>query len=290
MLLGVLAGLAGAVLFGCGAVLQAHAVRRLDAAPDRLAGFVATSVRDPWTMLVVAMYLAGFVLHAVAIWLLPLYLAQVTVAMSLPVTAVVSMATLHEHLPLHDWAALAAVTVGLVLVALGSGKPGEVIVSPEFAALLAVGLVVFVAVSLTRNRWAGGALGALSGLGYSASAIAVRGVDADVSLLVVVAALAVPSYSLVAFWLYSLGMDRSEVSAVTAPLIVLQTFVPALVGVWLLGDTVRGGWWPAVAGGLVLATAGAIVLSRETSAAAAPGTASAPGPGSRPGPAPRRSA
>ena len=38
-------------------------------------------------LVVVAAYLVGFVLHAVAIWLLPLYLAQAAVAMSLPVTA-----------------------------------------------------------------------------------------------------------------------------------------------------------------------------------------------------------
>ena len=60
---------------------------RLETTPDGLLGFVARSVRDPRTMLVVAAYLVGFVLHAVAIWLLPLYLAQATVAMSLPVTA-----------------------------------------------------------------------------------------------------------------------------------------------------------------------------------------------------------
>ena len=42
------------------------------------------SLRDGRMMLVVAAYLVGFVLHAVAIWLLPLYLAQALVAMSLP--------------------------------------------------------------------------------------------------------------------------------------------------------------------------------------------------------------
>ena len=41
-------------------------------------------------MLVVAMYLGGFVLHAVAIWFLPLYLAQATISLSLPVTVLVS--------------------------------------------------------------------------------------------------------------------------------------------------------------------------------------------------------
>ena len=62
-----------------------------------------------------------------------------------------------------------------------------------------------------------------------------------------VAALAVPSFSLVAFWLYSLGMHRAAVPSTTASMIVAQTFVPAAIGVALLGDGVRDGWWPAVA-------------------------------------------
>ena len=52
-------------------------------------------------------------------------------------------------------------------------------------------------------------------------------------------------------------------SSVSAPLIVVQTFVPALIGVVLLGDEVRAGWWPAILVGLVLATGGAIVLSGD---------------------------
>ncbi len=97
------------------------------------------------------------------------------------------------------------------------------------------------------------------------------------------AALAVPAFSLVAFWLYSLGMHRAAVSSATAPLIVAQTFVPAAVGVALLGDGVRDGWWPAVVVGLVLATAGAVVLSvdRLRSPASAATGVLTPGPARR---------
>lgn len=288
MLIGVVAGLVGALLFGIGAVIQAHAVRRQDRSPDRLAGFVATSVRDPWTILVVAMYLAGFVLHAVAIWMLPLYFAQAAVAMSLPVTAVASF-VLHERLtPVHWWA-LGAVTTGLVLLALGSGEPGAVVVTPVFAASLAVGFLAVALVSVRGARLPGAWLGTVAGLGYAGSAIAVRGVEADVHPLVVVAAVTVPAYSLIAFWLYSLGMDRAGVSSVTAPLIVVQTIVPALVGVALLGDGVRNGWWPAVVVGLVLATTGAVLLSRDhPSGSPASESASASGRAGRPDRAPRR--
>lgn len=288
MLLGVAAGLLGALLFGVGAVVQAHAVRRQDGSPDRLTGFVSRSVRDPWTMLVVAMYLAGFLLHAVAIWMLPLYFAQATVAMSLPVTAVASL-VLHERLTPVHWSALAAVTGGLVLLALGSGSPGEVVVTSSLAGALVAGFAV---IALLATRGAGlpaAWLGTVAGLGYAGSAIAVRGVEASLHPLVAVAALAVPAYSLVAFWLYSLGMDRAGVSSVTAPLIVAQTVVPALVGVALLGDGVRSGWWPGVAAGLVLATAGAILLSRDhPSGPTSSASASVPDPAGRPGPAPRR--
>ena len=78
--------------------------------------------------------------------------------------------------------------------------------------------------------------------------------------MVVLAALAVPSFSLVAFWLYSLGMHRAAVPSTTAALIVAQTFVPAAVGVAFLGDGVREGWWPEVVLGLLLSTAGAAAL------------------------------
>ena len=224
------------------------------------------------------MYLCGFVLHAVAIWMTPLYLAQATVAMSLPVTAVASM-VLHERLTPVHWSALVVVTAGLVLLGLGSGAPGDVLVTVPFAAALAAGVLVLAVVARWAAGLGGSALGTISGLGYAGSAIAVRGVHAGLDPLVVCAALAVPAFSLVAFWLYSLGMERAAVSSVTAPLIVAQTFVPALVGVALLGDQVRAGWWPAVVAGLVLATGGAIVLStdrlRSPDVAA---TGSSPGP------------
>jgi drug/metabolite transporter (DMT)-like permease len=262
VVVGVAAGLVAALLFGCGAVVQAHAVRRHETSADHLRGFVSSGIRDPLTMLVVAMYLCGFALHAVAIWMTPLYLAQATVAMSLPVTAVASM-VLHERLTPVHWSALLVVTVGLVLLGLGSGAPGDVIVTVPFVATLAAGVLVLAVVARWAPGLGGSSLGTISGLGYAGSAIAVRGVHAGLDPLVVCAALAVPSFSLVAFWLYSLGMERAAVSSVTAPLIVAQTFVPALVGVALLGDQVRAGWWPAVVAGLVLATGGAILLSAD---------------------------
>ena len=78
--LGLGSAVLAAVLFGIGAVLQAQAVRTEPAPMDSLGEFVRTAVRNRLIILVVAAYLAGFVLHAVSIWYLPLYLAQAAVA------------------------------------------------------------------------------------------------------------------------------------------------------------------------------------------------------------------
>jgi drug/metabolite transporter (DMT)-like permease len=258
-LVGIVLGLVSAAVFGVAAVVQARAVRDFDSTPDGLWGFVARSVRDGRTMLVVAAYLVGFVLHAAAIWLLPLYLAQALVAMSLPVTAIASH-RVEDRLRRSGWAAVALVTLGLVLLSLGAGEPGEVRTDAEFVAVLWAAVTALALASMAARRLTGPLLGLLAGLGYAGSAVAVRGVGTPVGAGVVLAALAVPSLGLVAFWLYSLGMHRAAVPATSAAVIVAQTFVPAAVGVALLGDGVRHGWWPAVAAGLLLATGGAAVL------------------------------
>ncbi|MBF4768969.1 hypothetical protein ISU10_14475 [Nocardioides agariphilus] len=258
---GLAAGLAAAALFGVAAVAQAHAVRRQDHRPHGLRDFVRVSVRDPWTLGVVAAYLLGFVLHVVAIWGLPLYLAQATVAMSLPVTAVTSL-VLHERLqPVHWWAVV-LVTAGLVLLSVGSGEPGELFTSVWFAVLLWAGVGVLVLAARVGVGWSGAAIATLAGLGYTGSAVAVRGAE-SADLMGVAAALSVGVYGLLGFWLYSVALDRAPVSAASAPLIVTQTFVPSLIGVVALGDGVRPGWWPGIVAGLLMSTLGAVVLSGD---------------------------
>ena len=59
----------------------------------------------------------------------------------------------------------------------------------------------------------------------------------------------VSALGLVAFWLYSVALGRTDVASSTAPLIVMQTCIPAVVGVVAFGDTVRDGWAVAVVAG-----------------------------------------
>lgn len=258
---GLIAGVTAAVLFGVAAVVQARAVRSDTGGTQGLGSFVRWAVRTPWMMAVVAAYLVGFLLHAVAIWLLPLYLAQASIALSLPVTALAS-ARLSEVLSRSGWLGITAVTGGLVLLAVGAGSAGEVVEGPGFAFALVVALAALLVLGLLTRDAGAVTLGALAGLGYAGSALAVRGVDLPLSPAITASALAVPAYGILAFWLYSLALDRALVSTATAPMITAQTFVPALVGLVWLGDGVREGWGAAIGVGLVLATAGTVLLQR----------------------------
>ena len=260
MALGLVAGLLAAVLFGVAAVAQAHAARQM-AGVESLTSFVGGAIRDPWMLGVVAAYLGGFVLHAVAIWLLPLYLAQAAISLSMPITALIALIALHERLGPLRWAAVGLVTLGLVLLAFGSGDPGRVDPSVAYATGLWLGVGLLLVLGLSAGPTGGAWLGALSGVGYTGSAIAVRGLDTPVTATVVVTALSVPILGLVAFWTYSRALGKAAVAAATGPLIVTQTFLPAVVGVVALDDGVRS--WPAAFVGLVLATVATVVLSRE---------------------------
>ncbi|MEO5853344.1 MAG: hypothetical protein ABIQ15_12600 [Nocardioides sp.] len=261
--LGLTAAVLAAVLFGVAALVQAHGVRTESEPLDSLREFVTAAVRNRAILVVVAAYLAGFVLHAVSIFYLPLYLAQATIALSLPVTAL-GAARLRERLGLAEWVAVAGIVAGLVLVGLGSGEPGAGRSSAVFATALWIGVLALAAVGLGGRAMSAGLLGAVAGLGYAGSAIAVRGVSLPLDGAVVAAALAVPAYGLLAFWLYSLALGRSAVASSSGPLVVGQTLVPALVGLWLLDDAVRDGWAAGVAVGMALAVTGAVRLGRAT--------------------------
>jgi drug/metabolite transporter (DMT)-like permease len=258
--LGLVAGLLAALLFGVAAVGQAHAARRMPAIGS-LPSFLARAIRDLWMIGVAVAYLAGFLLHAVAILQLPLYLAQAAISLSMPVTALVARLTLHERLGLARWVAVAAVTVALALLAVGSGDPGRIHPTGLYAAVLWLGIGVILVAGLKARHWSGAWLGALAGVAYTGSATAVRGLDTPVTALVLLIALSVPVLGVLAFWIYSSALDRAAVTASTGPLIVVQTFLPAVLGVAALGDGVRS--WPAAVVGLVLATGATVALSRE---------------------------
>ncbi len=252
MIIGVVAALAAAVLFGVAAAVQAVAVRR-------------TRLVSPMMGLVALSYLLGWLMHLVAIARLPLYVAQIAIAGSLVVTTLIAAHVVGEPLATRHWLAVAAVVGGLGVLVASSGGVGHHIFDEKRTATLylalALTLILGLAAARLRGERSGLLLGVLGGISYAGSPIATRSlVDPTWDLETIAPALSIGLFGLLGFWLYSLALQRTSVTAATAPLVLLETLVPAAVGVLVFGDQVRPGLEAVAVGGLLLSTVGALVL------------------------------
>jgi drug/metabolite transporter (DMT)-like permease len=252
MVIGLGAALLAAVLFGVAAVVQAIAARRHGLVSWMMAG-------------VAAVYVLGWLLHLVAIAYVPLYVAQVGIAAALVVTALLAATVVGEPLAPRHWVAIAAMFAGLVLLVLAAGPVGSTHFETEHTLVLYAGAALTLGLGLVVRRFSGEAsgvaLGALAGIAYGGSPISTRAlVDPHLDAETIVPALTIGIYGLLGFWLCSIALRRAAVTAVNAPLILLETVVPAVVGITVFDDQVRAGWWPVALTGFALSTLGALVL------------------------------
>lgn len=268
VLLGLAAALAAAGVFGGSAILQAIGSRRVANDSGLSVRTAALLLRQPAFLAALLLNLLGFLLHLVAVRLLPLFLAQAGIAASLAVTALLAMRFFHDRLSRVDWAAIAAVCVGLALLTAAAGQTGqERATAPMTVTLFAVAAVMVVgglAATRARGPVAAGGLSLLAGLGFANTALSARLLPelTASSVLGSPVAYALPLSGALAFLLYSLALQRSSVTVATAPMIVVQTAGPAIVGVLLLGDAVRSGWALGALVGFVLTAVGAVALVR----------------------------
>ncbi len=268
MLLGLGAALVAAVLFGTAAILQAIASRRLPPSSALSPRLALDLLREPTFLVALGLNVTGFGFHLVALRSIPLFLAQSGIAASLAVTALLAVKVFHDELGRRDWFAVAAVCLGLALMASSAGSVGNENASGGFVTGVFAALVTVALAGLAATRHHGvaatEALGVFAGFGFAGVGITAR-ILPNLSPPALVTSPA--SYALLlsgglAFGLYSLALQRGSVTGATAPMIVTQTVTPAFVGVLLLGDQVRSGWIAIAALGFVVTGVGAVVLAR----------------------------
>lgn len=209
--------------------------------------------------------LCGFALSVVALRSEPLYIVQAIIASNLAVTALLVAVFYRTRLAGREWAAIIAVCGGLALLGLSAGHEGTHAASLQLRAGLLGGMVVLAAVALVLRRTDRAAvLGAVAGLAYGGVAVAARIVPsfAPLRLLADPAAWALAIGAVVGTLFFATALQRGRVTTVTAMMVVGETVAPAVVGVALLGDTVRHGAAPVVVVGFVLSLAGTLTLAR----------------------------
>ena len=253
MVLGLVAALGAAVLFGGAAVAQAIAVRH--------SGLVS------WRMVGVSgIYLLGWVLHLVAISRLPLYLAQMAIGASLAVTALIASRVVHEPLERRHWVAIGGMVLGFAMLISAAGPVDPDAGHPRIGTALLMVWVALLVAGTAAWRWraprSGLALGLLAGLGYSGAPLATRALEEPgLDLQTILPGVLIPLFGALGFTLQSLALQRTSVTAATAPMVLLETFVPAALGVLVFNDAVRHGLGLVALLGFLVATGGALVLS-----------------------------
>jgi drug/metabolite transporter (DMT)-like permease len=283
VLTGVLAAVIAPVGYGVSSVLQALAARRSAAHADA-AGVLgqrtavggptlASTIRAALTFLFIVgviLDVIGFVGGVVAARSIPLFLAQTIISANLVVTAVLGLLVLGIPLRPWDWVAITTVVAALGALGLAAGSEGGHVAhsSLHWGVLVAAVTVLSTGQVAVRRLGSRGAVaaGLFAGLLFGDLAIAARitnGLDPwEMSTLVADPA----AWTLIVtgaggFYLHTVALQLGSVNGATAALMVGETVLPGIIGVWLLGDTSRSGlaWLAALE--FILAIGGAVAVS-----------------------------
>ncbi len=285
MLIGLLTAVAASICYGTGSVLQAVGSRKSARREAAAAGHTTAQVTThggpslsstakaalTWEFVVgTVLDFVGFGLGALAARLLPLFLSQTVISANLIITAVLSVKLLGIRLTRAEWTSIAVVCSALVLLASAAGPEGSghTPITTHWW-LLAISLLLMAGGTvLVRLLGAQAAIlaGLLSGLGFGALGVGVRvlnGIDPfDLGTLLTDPALyAILVAGIGGMYLHTVALQIGSVNGATAALVVGETVLPGMIGVWWLGDASRPGFaWLAVTG-FVLAVSGAVAVA-----------------------------
>ncbi|MEN3358877.1 MAG: hypothetical protein V7637_2859 [Mycobacteriales bacterium] len=265
---------AGAVGYGFASVLQASAA-------DRAHGTLRT-VRDPRYLAGLALDLLAWLASLAALRVLPIYQVQATLAGSLAVTVLAARVMLAVRLRRSDLVAVAVTVAALAALAASAGPqhPAQLSGAGRLGLAAPAVLVGLAGWAAARAR-ASGAAAVTAGLAFGGAALCARAVtlpDAPLRHLPATLASAAGNplaWALLAYGgagvlLYANALEHGPVGPVTALLWIAEVAAPSIVGVALLGDTVRPGWTPAAATALLASIAAAAILARPSTPTTGP--------------------
>jgi hypothetical protein len=267
--------LAAALSAGVAVVLQTQAARLEPNGRDAL--ILVSLLRRPRYVLALTLVALSFGCGALALRAMPVFQVQAGRASSLAVTAALSVPLLGARLGRRDVAALAAVGVGLVLLA-GAAQPGaaQPALGAQWVAPAAV-LIIWAVGPLTGRitplARSGLAAAVVAGLGFAVLAVAVRSVitlpvEQLVSQPTTWAGVAAGAAGL---HFGALALRKAPVVSATATMVGVESVVGAVAGVLWTGDGARVAAAPSAVSGFVLVLAGALSLARFGQPDAGPG-------------------
>ena len=276
MLLALLCALVANLGYGFGTVLQATGARRAATAPHLDVMLFARLGRQLPYLAGLALDAVGFVASIVALRTLPLFVVQAAIAGSIGVTALTAVFVFGFRLRRSDMVAIAVLLGGLVLLGASARGQHAAHLSHTGRWLLLLGVVVVagggVVAARMKDPKGGIGLAACAGLGFTGTAIAARTLHVPRSawhLAFEPVAIALVLYGICGMLMFASALQRGSVTATSAVMFAVETIVPSIVGLALLGDHTRPHFEVVAAVGFVCTVGASLALARYTEAGVA---------------------
>jgi drug/metabolite transporter (DMT)-like permease len=271
MFLAFACALTATVTYGIGTVLQASGARRVESAPHLDVMLFARLARQSRYISGLALDAVGFVAALVALHALPLFVVQAAIAGSLGVTAATAAVVFGFRLRTSDKVAIGLLLLGLALLCISAEREPVAHLSSIGGWLLLAGVLVVVAGGVASSRrddhFAAIGLAACAGLGFAGTAIAGRALSIPTPawhLAGAPVAIALVAYGACGLLMFASALQRGAVTATSAVMLGVETMIPAIVGLTLLGDRTRPHFAIVAALGFALTVGAALALARYT--------------------------
>lgn len=256
MSLSIFAALAAAAGYGGGSVVQAMA-------STQAAGLKV--FRRPAYAVGTSITLVAWVFSLIALKYLPLLTVQTVLASALVVTVLLDRMVFGTRLRRIDVVAAVAITGALAVLAVGTGAQSNIAAPSWFGfAMLVLLAVLLVATIVTYRRANASVQAVLSGLasaGLAMCARAAHGSGGWVDFFLTPMAWLTIGFSILSSVTFSRAVESGTVGPARALVSVTQVIVPGLVGVTILGDTVRDGWGATALTAVLIALVGCVILA-----------------------------
>ncbi len=220
-------------------------------------------------------YIAGIlldifagILTLVAVKTLPLFIVQSVIASCVVMTAIFERIFLKRRLALQTYLACSIVLIGLGCLAFAAHSEQTATVSQLVKKILLLTPVVLVVIGALcmkyKNRMSATSLAVLSGAAFgSVSIIGRLFVYPDPLWMVVKIPLfwAILVYGVLGMIFFTAALQRTLATTVNGVMTSVQTIIPMLIGITLLGDSARNGLWLLLWIGVLLVVGGCAFIA-----------------------------
>jgi drug/metabolite transporter (DMT)-like permease len=271
MALALVCALVANVTYGFGTILQAIGARRATTSEFLDVKLLARLAGQRYYLAGLGLDAIGFVASLVALHTLPLFVVQAAIAGSIWITAVTAVFVFGYHLHTTDVIAIASLVAGLALLGLSAHGQDSAQLSHLGGWMVFAGSFGVIGAGIVAGRLpdprGGLGLAACAGLGFSGTAIAARALHVPHPAWHVVfepIAIGLVIYGACGLLMFASALQRGSVTATSAVTFAVETVVPSIIGLVVLGDSTRPHFQLVAALGFVLAVGASLALARYT--------------------------